>query len=362
MKIGYIARGLTKGGVTRYIDNFLKTFDSDFSSEHSLVLFTDKEEYKTTFKNIKVVYIKKSNKILWDYLKILPLINKEKLDAVIYPKNIIPFTHIFFPFKKINVIHDLAYFDKNLGEYKFFDTIYMKAFMKLSCIIANKVIAVSNSTKNDIVSILKITPNKISVVYEAVESNFKKVQDQQKIDEVLNKFSMKKPFIFYCGSLSPRKNILTALKAFNEIKNEIPHNFYLSGGQSWKDANVVAYIEKELSDRVFRIGYLSEEELVVIYSAADLFAYPSLYEGFGLPILEAQACGCPVITSNLTSCPEIAGNGAMIINPSDSKSFSDSMLSILKDNNVKENLITSGLENIKKFSWNLCVKKVSEIL
>lgn len=361
MKIGFIARGLTRGGVTRYIENFLRTFDSSFATKNSLVLFTDRKDLQTIYKNIQVIYIKKSNKVFWDYIKILPYLLKMKLDVVFYPKNIIPFTHVLFKFKKINIIHDLAYFDNNLNEYKTLDTLYMKVFMKLSCLIANKIIAVSNATKKDIENILKISSDKIYVVHEGIEDQFKRQKNNLLIQQTLSKYNIQKPFMFYCGSLSPRKNILRTLMAFNEIKNKIPHNVYLAGGQSWHDKEVWKYIKTKLADRVFAIGYVSEDELINLYSSADLYLYASLYEGFGLPILEAQACGCPVITSNRTSCPEVAGKGAIIVDPYNIEEIKKSILKMSSNGSHREEIIKKGFLNVKKYSWSRTVNKLGII-
>jgi glycosyltransferase involved in cell wall biosynthesis len=356
MRIGFIARGLTKGGVTRYIENVLRAFDDSFLLEDSLFLFTDREDFKTIYKNIKVIYINNSNKIYWDCIKVMPFLFKTKLDVVFYPKNIIPFTHLLFRFKKINIVHDLAYFDKSLNEYKLFDTLYMKAFMKLSCTFSDRIIAVSLATKKDIENVFKISSAKISVVHEGVEDKFKPQENKSFIQQTLLKYKIKEPFIFYCGSLSPRKNILRTLMAFNDIKDKVAHNIYLAGGQSWHDEEVRRYIKDQLSDRVFIIGHISDEELINMYSSADLYLYPSLYEGFGLPILEAQACGCAVLTSDKTSCPEVAGEGSAIVDPLSKSEISNKMLEILENKNYKNLLIENGFKNVKKFNWTDSVK------
>lgn len=362
MRIGIIARGLTKGGVTRYIENIIRVFNDNYFLEYKFFVFTDNIEYKEKYKNISIVYINKSNRIFWDYFKVLLKIIKSKPDVVIYPKNIIPFTHKLFSFKKVNIIHDLAFFDKSLNEYKILDTLYMRIFMRYSCKIADKIIAVSESTKNDIVNILKVNEDKINVIYEGVEEKFKKEENFNIIDKRLRKLNIEKPFIFYCGSLSPRKNILRVLKVFKHIRTFIPHNFYISGGQSWKDQEVIKYIKEILPERVFLLGYLSEEDLVMMYSAADLFVYPSLYEGFGLPIIEAQACGCPILTSNITSCPEIAGEGAVIINPYSEEEIKKGILSVLNNEEYRTSLVEKSLKNSKRFSWKITASKLLDEL
>lgn len=274
-----------------------------------------------------------------------------KLNTVIYPKNIIPLTHIFFKFKKVNIVTDLAYFSKEFNEYKVFDTLYMKLFMKLSCKMADKILAISQNTKNDLINILKIKNSKIDVMYLGVEERFRKNLNEEYLKITIDKFNLQKPFLFYCGSLSPRKNMLRVLQAFNNIKDKIPHNFYISSGQSWHDKEVLEYISKFLSDRVFTLGKIKESDIINMYSLADIFVFISLYEGFGLPILEAQGCECPVITSNKTSCREIAGDSAKIVDPYSIQEIAEAILELSENSVKREELISKGLENIKNFSW-----------
>lgn len=350
--VGYIARGLTKGGVTRYIENHLQMFNTKYFEDYNFIIFTDDKSFIDKYKNLKVVYIPKTfSKIIWDYLYILFYFKKFKLNTVIYPKNIIPLTHILFKFKKVNIITDLAYFSKEFNEYKFFDTLYMKLFMKLSCKLADKVLAISQNTKNDLINILNIRESKIEVMYLGVESRFQKNLDEKSLQVTIDEFNIQKPFLFYCGSLSPRKNILRVMQAFNSIKDEIPHNFYITSGQSWSDKEVLDYISENLQGRVFLLGKIKENDIINMYSLADIFIFVSLYEGFGLPILEAQSCECPVITSNKTSCPEIAGDSAKIINPYSVEDIAKAILDLLKNKEERDNLIKKGLENTKKFSW-----------
>lgn len=350
-KIGIVARGLTRGGVTRVINNLLKEFD--LRKDYIFYLFTDEKNYLKKFKNVKVVYIKKSNKIFWDYLKILPQLKKNKVDCMIYPKNIIPTSHLIFNFKKYNIINDLAYFKKDLNAYKFWDTLYMKSLMKFSCKISDKTISISESTKKDLVEILKINPQKIQTVYLAVEDNFGIIKNKKILEKIKDKYKLKQPFIFYCGSISPRKNVLRMLKSFNKIKDEIPHNFYLTGRAEWGGVEFADYIEKNnLQERVGKIGFVDEEDLPALYNLADIFLFPSLYEGFGLPILESQVCGCPVITSNISSMPEVAkDDNAILVNPYNEKEISQAILKIVKSRDFKEKIIKKGQENVKNFSW-----------
>lgn len=362
-KIGFIARALNKGGVARVLNNLLENFDQINNPNYQFVLFTDRQEYIKKFKNIKIVYLAKTFKPYWDYIKIIPALRKEQPEVVIYPQNIIPFTHqIFSPAKKINLVHDLAYFESQINEYPLIDTLYQKLFLGYSCRIADRTIAISKSTKNDLIKYVKANPQKIDVIYEGLERKFTQTTDWQKINSVLDQYQIKKPYIFYCGSLSPRKNILRTLQAFYQIKNSVPHQIYLSGSLSWHDQEIKDYIAKNLADRVCRIGYIEDDDLPMVFSAADLFLYPTLYEGFGLSVLEAQACGCPVLACRATSIPEVAGESLNLLDPYSVEKMKEEMLRILTEPQYKNSLIEKGFQNIKRFSWKKMAEEIIELI
>jgi len=369
MKTGIIARGLTKGGVARFIRNILHQFNTMAGSDPEspeFVVFTDSDEFSHGFNNISVIHVPRPsaadriNKLLWDYAMILPRIMSEKPDVLIFPKNIIPFTSSMLRCRMINIIHDLGYFESNINPYPFWDTVYMKSLMSLSCSIASRTIAVSHSTKNDLIDRFRLNPGSIDVCHEGVEKKFRPVDDQAEVRKTLDRYGISRPFVLYCGSLSPRKNVLGTLKAFDLIKKRIPHNIYLAVNYSLRADDTVRFMEHNLGDRAKIIGFTGDEDLVRLYSAADLFMYPSLYEGFGLPILEAQACGCPVITSNVTSCPEVAGKGAHIVDPFSITDMSRGMEKVLKDSEYKKTLIEEGRKNTGRFSWKKTARNILE--
>jgi glycosyltransferase involved in cell wall biosynthesis len=272
----------------------------------------------------------------------------------------------FSPFikasKKIIFFHDIIYFEKKIKrESKFFDHLHHKIMIKVSKNFSNKNICISKFTEKRVNELLGI--KNTQVVYLGVEDNFKVIKEENILNKIINKYNLKKPFIFYIGSLSPRKNLVRIIKAFNTIKEKIPHNLYLFGGYSWRDKEVINLLNKTNSDnRIIRGGFVEEKDLPLIYNLADLYLYPSLYEGFGLPILEAQACGCPVLTSNVASCPEVAGKGARIVNPYLVEEISEGIMKILNDKKYKEELIKNGFKNVKRFSWEKSTKKILDLI
>lgn len=356
MKIAIIVRGLTKNGVERFIITTLKYLD--ISSSHEIIVLSDDASLKKIFRHIVVKHLRSPHRIVWDYVCSLVILILLKPDVIIYPKNIIPLSHYFLSSKKINVIHDLAYFSKEITAYTLSNRLYNTLFMGWSCSTADAIISISRHTKKDIISLLGIASSKIHVIYQGVEAHFQPTPDTHSI---LFKYNIRKPYLFYSGSISPRKNILRILQAFFDIHTHIPHNIYFSSGRRWLSTDVITYLANTIPGRVFFLDYIPEEELPVLYSEADIYLYPSLYEGFGLPVLEAQACGCPVIASNTTSIPEVAGMGAHYVNPTSVEDIKDGMMKILTDNSYKNILVQRGYENVKRFHWNTAAEKIINV-
>ncbi|NMB64897.1 MAG: glycosyltransferase family 4 protein, partial [Spirochaetes bacterium] len=306
MEIAINARVLNerKGGPYRYTINILRELSKiDRVNTYYILLYND---YQFDFEmpnNFNIIVKKTNSKVYFDYVY-LPLFSKKhNIDIWFFPKN------TFSPMikgKKIPVFHDIVYFEKDLHfrEFKFFDNLHHSIMIPINGKIADINIAVSEFTASRMKELLHIPEYKIKIIKEGVEEIFAVIKDKKKLNAVKEKLGLSMPFFFYSGSLSPRKNMLTVLQSFKKVEDTIPHMLYYTGGYSWLDNEVIAYIKNNnLESRVIKLGYVSDEDLVVLYNLADCYLYPSLYEGFGLPILEAQACGCPVITSTVSSCP-----------------------------------------------------------
>jgi glycosyltransferase involved in cell wall biosynthesis len=361
MKIGFSARGLSipSGGVRQYIESILPALAGQIDKDELFVFYND-EKFCGLAPNCSEILIKGNNKIIWDLILLPQMLKKLGIDAVIFPKNVVPFNATYHCFA---VIHDLAYFDKKLNAYPLLDTIYMRMMIPRSVLQATHIFAVSESTKKDIIHYTKCSPKKLTVTYEAADEIYRPIQNQETLNTVRSKFNLPDRFILYAGSLSPRKNIITLLRAFAAISNKIPHNLVLTASKSWKDKQVYKTINQlKLTTRINKLGYVSAEDMPSLYNIADVFVYPSLYEGFGLPVLEAMQCGCPVVASNVTSIPEVAGNAALLIDPFDVNALAEAIFVTLTDSNVREKLISSGFKQAGKFSWNLCAQKMLDTI
>lgn len=342
-----------KGGPYRYLVAVLNELSKiDTENNYHLILNGDTDIEYDFFKNknfIKKIFPIK-NKLIFDYL-LLPIYSYfNKRDLYFFPKT------TFAPYirgRKISLYNDIIYFeDFDFREFKFFDNLHHKLMIPVCARFSDADIAISNFTAERMQALLDIKSEKISMIYDGVEDSFCRIKDKTVLSDISLKYNLKKPFLFFAGSLSPRKNILNIIKAFEIIKEKIPHNIYFTAGESWNDGEVFKYIEQhELGERIIRLGFLSEEELVALYNLADCYLYPSLYEGFGLPILEAQACGCPVITSKVASCPEVAGDSALLVNPYDPKDIAEAIIKLVDNNSLRKGLIKKGFQNIRRFSW-----------
>jgi glycosyltransferase involved in cell wall biosynthesis len=195
---------------------------------------------------------------------------------------------------------------------------------------------------------------RLHVVHEGVDATFFKVPNLEEITDFhIAESLIHTPFVLTVGQISPRKNLQTVLKAFNKLKDELP-NFQLItvGGNGWDYGKVKKQVkELGLENRVHFLGYVSDNLLSLLYRKAVVFVYPSLFEGFGLTVLEAMASSCPVITSNITSLTEISGDAAMLINPEDIDELSTNIVLVSTNKKIRQQMITKGLQRVKAFNW-----------
>jgi len=350
-----------QGGPARYTLNVIRGLAAIDSKNRYYILMYDSMDFDFRLpKNFSVKIIRLRSKLFFDYVYI-PLFSwMNRIDIFLFPKN------TFSPLvrgKKIPVYHDIVYFeDFNFREFKFFDNLHHRIMIPVAAKYSWIDLTVSDFTASRMKFLLRIKPEKIRVVKEGVEGHFKKITDKNRLARTVAKFDLRAPFFFYAGSLSPRKNMPNIIRAFLKIQDTLPHVIYVTGGDSWLDTEVLDMIEKNgLQGRIIKLGYISEEDLVTMYSLADCYLYPSLYEGFGLPILEAQACGCPVITSNASSCPEVAGAGAVLVDPRDPDGMARAMARVVSDRRLRSRLVRAGLENCRRYTWDKTARTILSI-
>lgn len=228
-----------------------------------------------------------------------------------------------------------------------------------SIIMSDKIIAVSEATKKDILRYFNISEKKIEVIYPGVEDELYKTYIFKK--QSIKKYKIGTKYILFLGTLEPRKNIVNIIKSF-ERANLKEIKLVITGGKGWKYEEIFeAYKNSPCKDKIQMLDYIAEEDKIALYKGAELFIFPSLYEGFGMPVLEAMAAGTPVITSNISSLPEVAGDAAILVNPYDIDEISKAIKNIIGDEVLKKEMIRKGLEQAKKFTWENSVKKLEKI-
>ena len=225
---------------------------------------------------------------------------------------------------------------------------------------ASKIITPSNSIKTELCESFGIQPDKVSVTPEAPRPVFKK----RKEPELLRRLGIEGDFILFVGTIEPRKNLRRLVEAFDQMlrNTSLSPKLVIAGGQGWLMESFVSFIEeKGVSDRVCLTGYLQDADLCALYSTCAAFIYPSLYEGFGLPPLEAMACGAPVITSRTPALMETVGSAARLVDPKDVDDIARAMTEMLSDEKVREHYADLGRNHVKKFSWEQTARQTLEV-
>lgn len=225
----------------------------------------------------------------------------------------------------------------------------------------------SENSKKDIVRFLNVPEDKIQVVYLAADPVFKKISSNStQLKTVSKKYELPSKFVLYVGDVNYNKNLFRLIEAFSKMNDESNHLVLIGKAfenKSLKETiSIVKFIENlKISDRVHLLGFVTDEDLLAIYNLAQIYCMPSLYEGFGLQILEAMSCGCPVITSNLSSMTEISGNAALLVNPLSVDEITSSLNVLSADKTKREDLINKGLIQSKKFSWENAATETFEV-
>ncbi|MCD6594796.1 glycosyltransferase family 4 protein [bacterium] len=196
---------------------------------------------------------------------------------------------------------------------------------------------------------------------KGVNSVFHRIAENE-IVKIRKKYNLPKKFIMFLGTIEPRKNLVGLLKAYSSIHTKIEHKLVIVGGKGWKYSNIFETIEKlQIKDKIIFTGFVATGDLPAIYSSADIFVYPSFYEGFGIPLLESMACGTPVMTSDISSMPEVVGDVALLFDPYSVEDIAEKILKLARDNSMRNILSEEGIERAKKFSWEKSARKILNI-
>lgn len=374
MKIAIEARALAtepKNGVYFYLQRLLKAlFELDAKNSYTLFYFypPKRTDFNLPVDRYQTRVIRWFPGKLYRLLLRTPLgipvnlIASIQADVFLFPS----FARwpLFGPQKSISVIHDTSYLDYPQATANRFFRWYLTKAVKETVKKSTHLIAVSNNTRRQVIKHYGVDPTKISVISPAIDHQIYRPAPAREIKVMREKLGITGDYILYLGTLEPRKNILGIIEAYNSLPQEFQrqHQLVLGGGKGWLDTEINAAIETLPSDRVIKAGYVSDADIVALYSGATCYIYPSHYEGWGMQILEAMACGTPVITSDNSSLPEVGGNAALYVQSEDQSTINEALLRVLKDPALRSQMSRAGIAHAKSFTWETSAKKLKTLL
>ncbi|HLM83965.1 MAG TPA: glycosyltransferase family 1 protein [Candidatus Bathyarchaeia archaeon] len=355
----------TKTGIEEYSYRVIKGL-TDCLRDQRVVLYLDPRVNKLAYidfdlpENWKTKFI--SAPKFWTQVRLSLEMIFHPVDVLFVPAHTVPIIH---PKNTVVTIHGLEY-EFCPRAYSWFERLYMRWSIRRSCKWAQRIIAVSQNTKNDLKKLYKVPPEKVEVIYEGISESSQSPAfpflEQSSRNSSKPDFSK---YLLFIGRLEDRKNILGMVEAFERLKEKykISHKLILVGKYGYGGEKIKNKVYSSVyKNDIILTGYISDEEKFYLLKSADVFLFPTFYEGFGLPILEAQSVGTPVITSNISSMPEVAGNSAVLVDPKGSEAIAEAAYKLISDESYKNDIIEKGYNNIKRFDWQKCAEEVSNLL
>jgi len=359
-----------KTGISFYVENLVKHLVS-FGYDESLLLIRAKESEKYAKHEVVIPTAKSKLGRGFQRLFSVPyVLNHSNLDIIYFP--------YYYPMlagaafltrkKKVLTVHDLVPMLYPETQPSMLEARIWARTLERSIKSFCKITTVSEHTKADVIKYFGISEDLIDVIYPGYNPIFRRVYNEACRDkmraQLKEKFNISSPFILFVGTLEPRKNVVRIIKAFSVLKRQhYPQKLVLVGKKGWKYDDIFRTIESlQLEDDVLWTGYSSLEDMVALYNLADVFVFPSLYEGFGSPPLEAMACGTPVVTSNISSLPEVVGEAGLLVDPYDEQGIAEALRRIIDDKELRELLSQKGIERSSHFSWTLTATKTWQTL
>ena len=350
MKIGVMLRHFgERGGIGVYTSNLLRALVHMDQWNQYILLYRSPEHLGqfSCYANVTEQVLPAPNKLWWDQITVPRFARNASIDLIFNPKLSIP---LFTKRKTVLVMHGADQF-ANPRAFQWYDRIYFSIANCLYCRSSTAIITMTNRGKQDIIHYMSARPDKLHVIYESY-NELCRLMDRINLARVKEQYSLPDQFILFVGGVTPSKNLGNLLRAYGQIRQAFPHKLVLVGFKRWKFQKDFALVDRlSLHDRILCTGFIPDEDIPALYNLADVFVFPSLYEGFGMPVLEAMACGCPVITSKTGCSPEVAGGAALLIDPYHPDEIAESIRRVLTERALREQLIRKGLQRVQQFSW-----------
>lgn len=375
MKIGIDARSLMDrqySGVSRYAYELIREILKQDGANKYLLFYNSGSniaDRMPKFDNVRLTSTRYPNKLFNYFFQKLcqyPKIDKILGGVDIFFSPHINFTSLSSKAKEVLTVHDVSFL-----KYPEFFSIRKNIWhwaldFKKRLLRADKIVAVSDNTKDDLVKILNINPEKILVIHSGISDNFRKLdQEDEALKRIRDKYNLPAKFILFLGTLEPRKNIAGLIRALDQASQSRELDDFeliIAGGSGWKKKEILQTAKNiKAQDKVRFIGYVPEEDKVYLYNLASIFAYPSFYEGFGFPPLEAMASGTPVLSSANSSLLETLGEAALLVDPSNISDIAQGLKCLARDERLRNRLIDKGFVQAGKFNWQKSASQTIEL-
>ena len=352
MRIAILADPLDRqyGGIHSYTKELIcALIKVDKKNEYLIIRSESKNEFQG-LEEVVIPYASFPGYRLWRlFFQIPKLLVKKNVDIAVELAHFGPF-NLPKKIKRVTVIHDMTVF--LFPQFHVFISQYLQRKI-LPLILKNSDHIITNSinTTNDLIKYFPFTKNKTTSILLGKDKSFKPQIDK----DVLKKYKINLPYHLFVGTLEPRKNVPLLIKSFDEFKRQskMPHQLVIIGKKGWKSAKIFKTIEKSpFKNDIIWLGFVPKKELPVFYTMSEIFIYPSIYEGFGLPVLEAMACGSPVITSGVSSLPEVGGAAVLYTNPNSTSELSQLMIKLCSNTEMQKTHSALGLSQAEKFTWD----------
>jgi glycosyltransferase involved in cell wall biosynthesis len=372
MKIGIEGQRLfraKKHGMDRVALELIRNLQ-ELDHVNEYYVFVKKDEDHSALKetpNFKIVQLDCGPYPIWEQFILSRAAKKYGCQILHCTSNTAP---IFSDITLITTLHDIIYMESSYyktitgsaSSYQKFGNVYRKLIIPRVVNRSQKIITVSNFEKNNITEYFEMKNDKrLTTVYNGVSKHFKPITDKTELARIKEKYNLPDLFLFFMGNSDPRKNTRRTLKAFSNFlkQTNLKYKLVMLHDDPLELTRVLSDIgDPKLIDHIVIAGYVSDEDLPAIYSLSKIFLFPSLREGFGIPILEAMACGVPVITSNTSSMPEVSGDAAHIVDPYNPNEITKAIIKILTEKEYWNSLSEKGLKQHKKFSWKIMAEQV----
>jgi glycosyltransferase involved in cell wall biosynthesis len=360
MKIGILLRAYDRpGGIGIYSRNIVKHL-LRLDQDNDYVLFYSNQQHLGTYAHlprVEEVVVPPANPVFWDQWLAKRALDRHQVDLVFNTKFSIPLASRS---KRVMALHGASWF-VHPELYGKFDIFYVNRAVPAYCKACDFLVSNSDLTTNDFIRLLKVPEQRIKTVRLAAGDEFRPVTDAATLEEVRLRYALPERFVLTVTSYDPRKNFGNLLKAFEGCRKEMEVKLLVVGKDCHRYGEDFALTERGLADQVIFPGWVEQKDLPALYSLATAFLFPSIYEEFGIPVVEAMACGGPVISSSTGAIPELTGDAALLCHPGNVDTMTEYLRQVLSDAGSARQLRASGLERARQFSWDHAARQTLDI-